>query len=97
MRFYLMCFYPAKHVLKISVAQKAVEKSGRTDRFLPLVSNRDEGTLPIDSDARIYSGFLHAGKTEHYDYKTGARYIFTCWREVRSPSTANGFRRWTLQ
>ena len=47
--------------------QKAVGKADRTDRFLPLVSNRDEGSLPIASDARIFPSFLHVGKTEHYD------------------------------
>ncbi len=63
--------YPAKHDLEPSVEQKAVERADRTDRFLPLVSNRDEGTLPIVSDARIFSSFLHAGKTEHYDLESG--------------------------
>jgi len=37
---------------------------------LPLVSNRDEGTLPIVSDAQVFPSFPHAGKTEHYDLET---------------------------
>jgi hypothetical protein len=62
----------------------------RTDRFLPLVSNRDEGTLPIVSDARIFSSFLHAGKTEHYDLESG-RGIYLYVLEG-GPITVNGTR-----
>ena len=71
MRFIQMWFYPARHDLEPSVQQKAVEKADRTDRFLPLVSNSDAGALPIVSDARVLSSFLHAGKTEHYDLAPG--------------------------
>jgi redox-sensitive bicupin YhaK (pirin superfamily) len=71
MRFIQMWFYPAKLGLEPSVEQKAVEKNDRTDRFLTLVSNRDRDTLPIAADARVFSSFLHAGKTEHYALETG--------------------------
>jgi redox-sensitive bicupin YhaK (pirin superfamily) len=71
MRFIQMWFYPAKQGLEPSVEQKAIEKKDRTDRFLPLVSNRDQGALPIVADARVFSSFLHAGKTEHYDLEPG--------------------------
>ncbi len=71
MRFIQMWFYPAKHDLEPSVEQKAIEKRDRMDRFLPLVSNRDQGALPIVADARVFSSFLHAGKTEHYDLEPG--------------------------
>jgi redox-sensitive bicupin YhaK (pirin superfamily) len=62
MRFIQMWFYPAKHGLEPSVEQRAIELKDRTDRILPLVSNRDQGALQIVADARC-SGFLHAGKT----------------------------------
>jgi redox-sensitive bicupin YhaK (pirin superfamily) len=66
----------------------------RTDRFLPLVSNRDEGTLPIVSDARIFSSFLHAGKTEHYDLESGRGiYLYVLGG---GPITVNGTRIRTL-
>ncbi len=71
MRFIQMWFYPSKQGLEPAVEQKAIEKESRTDRFLPLVSNRDKGTLPIVSDARVLSSFLHAGKTEHYELEDG--------------------------
>ncbi len=71
MRFIQMWFYPSKYDLPPAVEQKAVEKVDRTDRFLPIVSNRDEGALHIVSDARVVSGFLHAGKTEYYDLENG--------------------------
>ena len=49
----------------------AIEQTDRSDRFLPLVSNRDKDALPIAADARVFSSFLHAGKTEHYELETG--------------------------
>jgi len=71
MCFIQMWFYPAKQGLEPTVEQKAVEKADRIDRFLPLVSNRDQGALPIVSDARVFSSFLHAGKTERYELEPG--------------------------
>jgi quercetin 2,3-dioxygenase len=71
MRFVQMWFYPSKHGLDPAVEQKAIEETDRTDRFLPLVSNRDRGALPIAADARVFSSLLHAGKTEHYDLEAG--------------------------
>jgi hypothetical protein len=67
MRFIQMWFYPSRHGLKPSVEQKTVEKGDREDRFLPLVSNRDEDALPIISDARVLSCFIHSGKTVRLD------------------------------
>jgi quercetin 2,3-dioxygenase len=71
MRFIQMWFYPSKYDLAPAVEQKAIEKVDRTDLFLPLVSNRDEGALSIVSDARVLSSFLHAEKTVHYDLENG--------------------------
>jgi redox-sensitive bicupin YhaK (pirin superfamily) len=71
MRFIQMWFYPAERGLEPSVEQKAIEKTDRTDRFLPLVSNRDRGALAIAADARVFSSFLHAGRTGRYDLEAG--------------------------
>ena len=71
MRFIQMWFYPAQRGLEPSVEQKAIEQTDRTDRFLPLVSNRDKDALPIAADARVFSSFLHAGKRERYELETG--------------------------
>src|SRR5512143_1131123 len=71
MRFIQMWFYPARRGLEPAVEQKAVEKVQRTDRFLPLVSNRHAGALPIVSDAGVYSSFLHAGNMSQYAIEEG--------------------------
>jgi len=71
MRFIQMWFYPAKHDLEPSVEQKAVKQEDRTDRFMPLVSNREEDALAIVSDAQVFSSFLHAGKMGHYVLESG--------------------------
>ena len=94
MWFIQMWFCPAKYDLEPSVEQKAVEKADRTDRFLLRVSNRDEGTLPIVSDVRILSSFLHAGKTEHHDLESG-RGIYLYVLEG-GPITVNSTRILTL-
>jgi redox-sensitive bicupin YhaK (pirin superfamily) len=88
LRFIQMWFYPVQQGLEPSVEQRAVDKTERTDRFLPLVSNRDEGALPIASDARVVSSFLHAGKTAHYDLAEG-RGIYLYVLEG-GPLTVNG-------
>jgi len=45
----------------IQVQQKAVEQADRTNRFLPLVSNRHPEALPINSEAQVFSGFVTPG------------------------------------
>jgi redox-sensitive bicupin YhaK (pirin superfamily) len=71
MRFIQMWFYPSRLGLKPAVQQKAVEKEDRMDRFLPIVSNRDEDALPILADARVLSGFLRPGAIVRYDIDSG--------------------------
>lgn len=61
MRFIQMWFLPAKRGLPPSVEQKRIDKSERTNRFLPLVSNRHPSALRIVSDAEVYSCFLQKG------------------------------------
>lgn len=71
MRFIQMWFVPRAHGLTPSVEQKEVEKDERTNRLLPLVSNEDQGSLRIASDARVYSCFLQKGKTVAYRFNGG--------------------------
>jgi redox-sensitive bicupin YhaK (pirin superfamily) len=71
MRFIQMWFLPWKSGLDPSVEQKAVQRSDRADRFLPLVSNRHEGALRIASDAAVLSCFQRARKTLHYAPEPG--------------------------
>ena len=94
MRFIQMWFYPSVQGLEPSVEQKSVDQTARTDRFLPLVSNNDKDTLPIISNARVLSSFLHAGKTEHYDLETGrGLYLYIL---EGGPVRVNGMRVPTL-
>jgi redox-sensitive bicupin YhaK (pirin superfamily) len=62
MRFIQLWFLPDRPDHEPAVEQKKVEKTDRTDKFLPLVSNSDAGALRIKSDAAVYSLFLTDGK-----------------------------------
>ncbi len=68
MRFIQMWFLPAEHGLTPSVEQRQVDKEERTNKLLPLVSNDDPGSLPIASDARVYSCFLEQGNAVTYSF-----------------------------
>ncbi len=61
MRFIQMWFVPAAPDLEPSVEQKTVEKSERTNRLLPLVSDEEDEALPIASEATVSSCFLEKG------------------------------------
>jgi len=69
MRFIQMWFIPSKRGLEPSVQQKAVKKEERTNRLLPLVSINHPGTLPIASDAEVYSSFLEKGNALKHQIK----------------------------
>jgi redox-sensitive bicupin YhaK (pirin superfamily) len=77
MRFIQMWFTPSKKELAPSVEQKAVEKNDRTNRLLPLVSNEYRDTLPIHSDAAVYSCFLQRAHSIGHSLKEGrGAYIY---------------------
>jgi redox-sensitive bicupin YhaK (pirin superfamily) len=69
MRFIQMWFTPLRHGLSPSVQQRQVKRDERTNRLLTLVSNEDPGSLPIASDARVYSCFLQKSRTVAYSLK----------------------------
>jgi redox-sensitive bicupin YhaK (pirin superfamily) len=71
LRFIQMWFLPAERGREPTVEQKAVDKKDRTNRFLPLVSNRHEGALRIISDAEVYSGFFQKGQTVKHPIAKG--------------------------
>lgn len=62
MRFIQMWFMPSARSLEPSVEQKRVEKSERTNLFLPIVSNLGSDALRIKSDAKVFSCFLQGGR-----------------------------------
>src|SRR3989442_4485483 len=67
MRFIQMWFLPEEKGLEPSVEQKPVERSERTNRFLPLVSNTEPGALPIRQDARVHASFVERGRSVAYE------------------------------
>ena len=88
MRFIQMWFLPSKHGLPPSVEQKSVEKSERTNSFLPLVSNHHPGALPIVSDAEVYSCLLLKGHAAgHRITKGRGAYLYVL---EGGPVTVNG-------
>jgi quercetin 2,3-dioxygenase len=77
MRFIQMWFTPAKRGLDPVVEQKAVERIDRTERLLPLVSNRHPEALGIVSDAEVYSSFLHKGSSLSHELENNrGAYIY---------------------
>lgn len=88
MRFIQMWFLPSEHGLPPSVEQKSVEKSERTNSFLPLISNHHSGALRIVSDAAVYSCFLLKGhQTGHPIAKGRGAYLSVL---EGGPVTVNG-------
>lgn len=71
MRFIQMWFYPQRTGLRPAVQQKAAEREERTNRFLPLVSNRHENALPIIAEASVFSSFLRSGQSQEYAVEPG--------------------------
>ena len=71
MRFIQMWILPEKKGLEPSVEQRATEERERTNRFLPLVSNRHEGALPIHQDAAVFSCLLKSTRTVQHDLPAG--------------------------
>jgi redox-sensitive bicupin YhaK (pirin superfamily) len=71
MRFIQMWFLPWVRDSEPSVEHKQVEKAERTNRFLPLVSNRHEGALRILSDAQVHACFLEGETRTEYRLAPG--------------------------
>ncbi len=77
MRFIQMWFLPSKKGMAPSVEQKEVMRKDRTNRLIPLVSNRHPaGALRIISDAEVYSCFLQKQTVEHTLEKGRGAYLY---------------------
>lgn len=88
MRFIQMWFPPSKHGLPPSVEQLKVEKSERTNKFLPIVSNRHSSALRIVSDAEVLSCYLMKGQTAAHKIDKGrGAYLYVL---EGGPVKANG-------
>src|SRR2546422_1162875 len=71
MRFIQMWIVPEKRGLEPSVEQNSVERSERTNRWLPLVSNTQPGALPIRQDAQVLASFLERGRSLTHEFPHG--------------------------
>jgi hypothetical protein len=63
LRFVQIWYLPDRLNLPPTVEQREVDRDERRNRWLPLVSSRVPGTLPLRADGTVYSSFLETGKT----------------------------------
>jgi quercetin 2,3-dioxygenase len=71
MRFIQMWFLPERLDLDPAVEQKQVSRTERTNGFLPLVSSRHKGALPLRSDASVFSSYLETGRAVSHPLERG--------------------------
>lgn len=71
MRFIQIWYLPEKLNLPPSVEQREITKEERTNRWLPMVSSRIQGTLPLRSDGSVFSSYLEKGKIIECEVETG--------------------------
>jgi len=71
MRFIQMWILPEKRGLDPAVEQKAVERVERTNRWLPLVSNKRPGALPIRQNADVLASLLERRHSLTYEFPPG--------------------------
>jgi len=88
MRFIQMWFFPRTEGLEPAVRRREVDISERTDKLLPLVSNKHRGALPIQSDGAVFSSFLHKGRSVSHKLDTvSGAYVYVL---EGGPITVNG-------
>jgi quercetin 2,3-dioxygenase len=88
MRFIQMWFLPWEQDLTPALQQKAVERSERTARFLPLVSNHHPEALPIYSEAQVFSCYVLPGQRVTHTLAAGQGAYFYVLEG--GPLTLNG-------
>jgi redox-sensitive bicupin YhaK (pirin superfamily) len=71
MRFIQLWFIPEALNLPPSVEQREVDRSERTNRWLPLVSSNLPNTLPLRSDASVLASYLEPGAKLDYPVLPG--------------------------
>jgi quercetin 2,3-dioxygenase len=88
MRFIQMWFLPERLDLDPAVQQKAVDRSERTNGFLPIASPELPGALPLRSDANVFSSFLETGRAISHPIERGrGAYLYVL---EGGPVRANG-------
>jgi quercetin 2,3-dioxygenase len=71
LRFVQIWLFPEALDLPPSVEQREVDRSERTDRWLPLVSSRHPGALPLRADAAVLAGAVGHGHSVEYPVEPG--------------------------
>lgn len=71
LRFVQLWFFPESLDLPPSVEQREVDREERTDRWLPVVSSRHPGALPLRADAAVLASSLGFGATISYELLRG--------------------------
>jgi hypothetical protein len=71
LRFVQLWFFPEALDLPPSVEQREVDRQERTDRWLPVVSSRHAGALPLRADAAVLASSLGFGQKIRYELPRG--------------------------
>lgn len=84
MTFIQVWIMPRLFGLPPSVEQRHVKPEERLNRFLPLVSNRHPGALPIHQDAEVYAATVEAGiRLKHVLAEGFGAYVYLISGRVR--------------
>jgi redox-sensitive bicupin YhaK (pirin superfamily) len=71
LRFVQIWIFPETLDLPPSVEQREVDRSERADRWLPLVSSRHPGALPLRADAAVLASSVGHGRTVDHALERG--------------------------
>lgn len=71
MRFIQIWYMPERLNLRPSVEQREIRREERTNRWLPLVSSRLAGTLPLRADGSVLASYLEAGRSVQFPVEDG--------------------------
>src|SRR2546425_7111001 len=71
MRFIQIWYIPEQLNMTPSVEQREVDRSERTNQWLPLVAYKDPETLPLRADGAVLASFLQPGYEIDYELREG--------------------------
>jgi len=71
MRFIQIWYMPEMLNMTPSVEQREVDRSERTNQWLPLVSYKNPETLPLRADGAVLASFLQPGHKLDYELRDG--------------------------
>ncbi len=71
MRFIQIWYIPEQLNMTPSVEQQEVDRSERTNQWLPLVAYKNPETLPLRADGAVLTSFLQPGHKIDYELRDG--------------------------